>query len=112
MCLEKRVRLLMPAIKSGGRGRPRGRPVKLHSDKDDEVRRVRRYLRRRGITARIARRGNDSGQQLGRHGWVGIHGWLLSYKRLALRWDRTAATITALDRLAIILLCVCRLPAN
>jgi hypothetical protein len=41
---------------------------------------VRRYPRRRGITARIGR--------------------LLSYKRLALRYDRTALTINALARLA------------
>ena len=58
--LIKAIQDSMPAIRRGGRGRPRGRPVKLHSDKDYEVRRVRRYLRRRGITARIARRGDDS----------------------------------------------------
>ena len=74
-------------VKGRGRGRPRRRPIKLHADKAYDSKRVRRYLRRRGITARIARRGDDSGQQLGRHGWVveRIHGWLLSYKRPALR---------------------------
>ena len=77
----------MPTIRRGGRGRPRGRPVKLHGDKDYDTPRVRRYLRHRGITARIARIGRDSSARLGRHGWVveRIHGWLLSYKRLALR---------------------------
>ena len=39
-------------------------------------------------------------------------GWLLSYKRLALRYDRTATTITALVRLAVILICARRLPPN
>jgi transposase len=69
--------------------------------------RVRRYLRRRGITDRIARIGRDSSQRLGRHRWVVecTIGWLLSYKRLALRHDRTATRITALARLAIILIC-------
>jgi hypothetical protein len=36
-------------------------------------------------------------------------GWLLSYKRLALRYDRTALTITALARLAVTLICARRL---
>ncbi len=104
----------MPAIKRGGRGHPRRRPLKLHGDKGYDVPRVRRYLRRRGIAARIARIGRDSSARLGRHRWVVERtlGWLLSYKRLALRYDRTALTITTLDRLAITLLRVRRLPNN
>jgi transposase len=39
-------------------------------------------------------------------------GWLLSYDRLALRYDRSATTITALARLAAILICARRLPTN
>jgi hypothetical protein len=35
-----------------------------------------------------------------------------TFKRLALRYDRTAATITALARLAITLICARRLPTN
>ena len=77
----------MPAIKRGGRGHPRRRPVKLHAALGYDNPRVRRYLRRRGITAGIARIGRGSSVRLGRHGWVGerIRGWLLSYKYLALR---------------------------
>jgi hypothetical protein len=45
----------MPANKRGGRGHPRRRPVKLEGDKGYDNPRVRRYLRRGGITARIAR---------------------------------------------------------
>jgi hypothetical protein len=37
-------------------------------------------------------------------------GWLLSYQRLALRYDRSAATITALARLTITLICARRYP--
>ncbi len=104
----------MPAIKRGGRGRPRRRPAKLHGDKGYDNPRVRRYLRRRGITARIARIGRDSSARLGRHRWVVERtlSWLLSYKRLALRYDRTATTITALARLAITLICARRLSTN
>ena len=92
----------MPAIRIAGRGHPRRRPVKLHGDKGYDNPRVRRYLRRRGITARIARIGRDSSQRLGRHRWVVERtiGWLLSYSRLALRYNRTAMTITAQARLA------------
>jgi transposase len=103
----------MPAIKRGGRGHPRRRPIKLHALGYDNPR-VRRYLRRRRITARIARIGRDSSQRLGRHRWVVERtiGWLLSYKRLALRYHRTATTINALARLAITLICARRLPTN
>ncbi len=104
----------MPAIRIGGRGHPRRRPLKLHGDKGYDIPRVRRYLRRRGISARISRIGVDSSTRLGRHRWVVERtlGWLLSYKRLALRYDRTALTMTALARLAVILICARRLPTD
>jgi Transposase DDE domain len=69
---------------------------------------------RRGITARIARIGVESSERLDRYRW-GVertNGWLLSYKGLALRYDRTARTINALIRLAITLICARRLPAD
>jgi transposase len=104
----------MPAIRRGGRGHPRRRPGKLHGDKGYDNPRVRRYLPRRGITARIARIGVDSSARLGRHRWVVERtlGWLLSYKRLALRYDRTTVTITALARLDVTLICARRLPSD
>ena len=51
----------IPPIKRPS-GRPRRRPEKLHADKG--------YDFRRRIKARIARRGVDSSERLGRHGWV------------------------------------------
>ena len=104
----------MPAIRGVGRGHPRHRPAKLHADKGYDIPRVRRYLRRRGITARIARIGRDSSARLGRHRWVVERtlGWLLSYKRLALRYDRTAVTINALARLGVTLICARQLPTD
>jgi hypothetical protein len=68
MSLEQMVDAV-PAIK-GPRGRPgrlRKRPSKLHCDKGYDYSRCRRALRRRGITPRIARRGIESSQRLGRH---------------------------------------------
>jgi transposase len=102
-------------VKTGrGAGRPRRRPVKLHADKAYDNPRVRRYLRRRRITARIARIGVDSSDRLGRYRWVieRTMSWLLAFRRLALRYDRTATTITALARLACTLICLRRLPAT
>jgi transposase len=74
--------------------------------------RVRRYLRRRGITARIARIGVDSSDRLGRHRWVVERtiSWLLAFRRLAIRYDRSATTITAVATLAITIICARRLP--
>jgi IS5 family transposase len=48
-------------------GRLRVAPAKLHGDKGYDYPRCRRALRRRGITPRIARRGIESSQRLGRH---------------------------------------------
>ncbi len=102
------------SVKGAGRGRPRRRPVKLHADKGYDNRRCRAYLRRRGIAARIARIGVESSQRLGRYRWVVERtiSWLLSYKRLALRYDTSSCTITALARLAVTLICARRLPAR
>ena len=98
-------------VKGRGRGRPRRRPIKLHADKAYDNKRVRRYLRRRGITARIARIGVDSSERLGRHRWVVERtiSWLLAFRRLAIRYDRSAATITAVITLAVTVICARRL---
>jgi hypothetical protein len=50
----------------GRAGRPRCRPDKLHADKGYDYRRCRRYLTRRGIKVRIARRGIEDKSRLGR----------------------------------------------
>src|SRR3954452_4853509 len=75
----------MPAIKGVGRGHPRRRPVQRHADKGYDNPRSPGYLRRRGITAGIARIGIESSDRLGRHRWVveRTNGCLLSFKRLA-----------------------------
>jgi IS5 family transposase len=51
-------------------GRPRRRPEKLHADKGYDYPRCRRYLHHRGIKVRIARRGIESSNHLGRVRWV------------------------------------------
>lgn len=90
-------------IKGVGRGRPRRRPMIFHADKAYDNRRVRRYLRRRGVKARIARIGVESKQRLGKHRWVveRTMAWMHGFRKLSTRHDRSAATITALTTLAI-----------
>jgi transposase len=81
----------VPPIK-GRRGRPRCRPDKLHADKAYDHRVCRRACRRRGITPRIARRGIDSSERLGRHRWVVERtlAWLNRCRRLTVRYERRA----------------------
>ncbi|MGP3978247.1 IS5 family transposase [Streptomyces sp. 8N114] len=66
--LEPLVRGI-PPIRSR-RGPRRRRLAKLHADKGYEYDHLRRWLRGRGITHRIARKGVESSQRLGRHRWV------------------------------------------
>jgi transposase len=51
-------------------GIPRRWPDKIHADEGYDFPRCRNTLRQRGIEARIARRGVDSSERLGRHRWV------------------------------------------
>ena len=59
----------IPAIRKP-RGRPRKRPKKLHADKAYDFPRCCETLRKRGIIPRIARRGIESSEKLGRYRWI------------------------------------------
>jgi transposase len=89
------------------RGRPRKRPKKLHADKGYDYRRCRVFLRRRGIRARIARRGIESSDRLGQHRWVveRTFAWLKHFRRLAIRYERRADIHQAFLSLGCALLC-------
>jgi transposase len=89
-------------------GRPRKRPGKLHADKAYDYRRCRRACRRRGITPRIARRGAESSERLGRHRWVAERtlAWFGRHRRLAVRYERRADILEAFHLLAAALICL------
>jgi transposase len=89
-------------------GRPRKRPGKLHADKAYDYRRCRRACRRRGITPRIARRGVESSERLGRHRWVAERtlAWFGRHRRLAVRYERRADILEAFHLLAAALICL------
>jgi transposase len=97
----------IPPIKRP-RGRPRKRPDKLHADKGYDYRPCRAYLRRRGIKARIARKGVERKTRLGRHRWVVERtlAWLHRFRRLTIRYERDEALHQAFLDLGCALICL------
>jgi transposase len=110
--LEQLVDAVPAVIGPRGRpGRPRRRPAKLHGDKGYDYPGCRQLLRRRGITARIARRGVESNTRLGHHRWKVERSlaWLLANRRLTVRYERRADIMTAFLHLACALICARKL---
>jgi IS5 family transposase len=109
MLLEAMVDAIAPVKRPRGRpGRPRKRPAKLHGDKGYDYPRCRRALRRRGICPRIARRGIEPSQRLGRHRYVVERSlaWLVGYRRLQVRYERRAEILLGFLHLACALICL------
>ena len=100
----------LPPIRTPA-GRRRARPGAVHADKGYDSHANRAYLRRRGITPRIARRGIESSARLGWHRWRVERSlsWLSCFRRLQLRWDRDAGRWFAFVLLACAVVCFNRL---
>ncbi len=96
----------IPAI-AGLPGRARKRPQKLHADKGYDYKRCRGHLSKRGISSRIARRGIESSERLGKHRWVveRTHGWFAGFGKLRIRFERRLDIHQALLRLAAAIIC-------
>lgn len=96
----------IPAIK-GLYGRLRGRPYKLHADKGCDYPRCRRHLKKRGIVSRIAGRGIESSERLGKHRWVveRTHGWFAGFGKLRIRFERRLDIHMTLLKLAAAIIC-------
>lgn len=90
------------------RGRPRRRPKKLHADKAYEDRALRIACRLRGITPRIARKGVESSERLGRYRWVveRTFAWIHRFRRLVVRYERRADIHRGFLKLAVCLICL------
>jgi transposase len=103
--------MAIPAIRSR-RGRRRRKPDKLHADKAYDSRDLRTWVRDRGIGVRIARKGVESGERLGRHRWVieRTIAWLFGYRRLGIRYERDGNHFCAFLTLAATLACYKKLP--
>lgn len=104
--LEQTVDAIEPI--KGPRGRPRKRPDKLHADKGYDSKKNRFALRKRGITPRIARKGVESKQKLGRYRWVieRTQSWLNRFKRLKVRYERRADIHEAFLTIGCALICL------
>jgi IS5 family transposase len=98
--------MAIPAVKSR-RGPRRRKPAKLHADKAYDQAELRRWVRDHGVAVRIARKGIESSQKLGKHRWVIERSiaWLFGYHRLAIRYDRYADHFCAFLTLAASLTC-------
>jgi transposase len=94
-------------------GQRRKRPAKLHADKAYDIPRCRRFLHRRHIMVRIARKGVDTSERLGRHRWVVERtlAWLSRYWRLTIRYERRDDIHQAFLTLGCALICFTHLPA-
>jgi transposase len=101
----------LPKVRTPAGGR-RCRPDKVHADKAYDHRRCRSYLTRRRIKVRIARRGIESSQRLGRHRWKAERtiAWLAGCRRLRTRYDRSSERFFAFAMLACARLGYNRLP--
>lgn len=105
-------RLLEPLVDKigpirGQKGRPRRRPDKLHGDKGYDYADCRAALRARGIIPRIARKGIESSQRLGRHRWKVERAiaWLDGFRALTVRYERKAAHFLAFATLGAAMTC-------
>jgi transposase len=83
------------------------RPARLHADKAYDQADLRAWLRDRGIAVRIARKGIETSDKLGRHRWVieRTLAWLTGYRRLTLRYERNASHFLAFMTLAATVTC-------
>lgn len=100
-------------IKRPGRGRPRRRPRRLAGDKGSSYRRVRRYLRRRGIKAVIPTRKDqrrnprfDKAAYRRRNIIERVILWMKENRRLATRFEKLAVNFVAMVKLAMIRRCL------
>ncbi|WP_233510482.1 IS5 family transposase [Actinomadura craniellae] len=90
---------------------PKRRIGKLYADKAYDIPELRRWLARQRIKPRIARKGIEPDDRLGRHRWVieRTLAWLTGYRRLTLRYERHPANYLAFLGLAAALVCHKRL---
>lgn len=99
------------AVKRKGRGRPRLRPLRVVGDKGYSSKKLKRYLRRRGINFTISRRKDDRkngpfDKQIyrERNRVERLINRLKGYRRIATRYEKRAHNYLALLTIASILI--------
>ena len=83
------------------------KPRRLHADKAYDIPELRKWLRGRRIDVRIARKGIESSERLGRRSWAieRTMSWLTGYRRLNHRYERHPRNYLAFLGLAAALCC-------
>jgi len=83
------------------------KPQRLHADKAYNIPHLRKWLRGKRIGVRIARKGIESGERLGRRRWVieRTMSWLSGYRRLSPRYERNPLNYLAFLSLAAAICC-------
>nr|WP_223208087.1 IS5 family transposase [Actinopolyspora erythraea] len=101
----------IPSVRSP-RGPRHRRPGKLHADTGYDYDDLGCWLRTRNIVPRIARTGIDTSVRLGRYRWrvERTFSWLFNYRRLAVRWERTASNFAGMLTLAAAITCYENIP--
>ena len=98
--------LAIPALR-GKIGRPRQRPEMVQGDRAYGSHAHHRWLRTLGITGRLARKGWPHGSGLGKTRWVVERtlSWLHQFRRLRIRYERTAEIHQAFLTLGCAIIC-------
>lgn len=99
------------AVKRGSRGRPRIRPERVLGDKGYSSRKIRHYLKQRGIGYTIPRRRNETRTgpfnrtlYKDRNCVERLIGRLKQFRRVATRYEKRAVNFLAMVTLASIML--------
>lgn len=98
------------AVKRPGRGRPRLRPDRVAGDKGYSGRRIRRYLRRRGIGVVIARQKRERHVRFDKDAYrkrnvvERLVNRLKQFRRVATRYEKRAVNYLAMVTIAAIVL--------
>jgi transposase len=92
-------------------GHPLHKPSRVLADRAYDHDKYRLQLEERGVGHLIARRNTDNGSGLGRQRWVveRTFAWLHQFRRLLVRFDRSALMHEAFLSLASCLICFRRL---
>jgi transposase len=99
------------AVKRTGRGRPRKRPKRVLGDKGYSSRKIRGYLKRRGIAYTIARRRTETrtgpfnrALYKDRNRIERLIGRFKQFRRVATRYEKRAVNFLAMVTIAAIML--------
>jgi transposase len=97
----------IPSIKQPSGGRRR-RPDKAYADAAyDAEAKIRKPLRKRGITPFIAKKNREHGSGLGKHRCVveGVFSWLFKFRRLRVRYEKRDDIHSAFLFIGCLLIC-------